>query len=368
MSTLGRIAGVGAVTVLAAAVVAWPTAAVGRDQISDGQWFHSFLKTSGAHRITEGAGVTVALVDSGIDADHPDLAGSVVAGADFTDEGPGDGLTDRDGHGTAMAGLIAGHGRVKGVAPAAKIVSIRTSVTYASVGQSLVRGIQFATERKVGVISLSRMVLGDSEDIALREAIEQALAADIVVVVGTGNRTESTRMNYLAKISGVIAVGGVDRKGNHSEISVTGAETVLAAPCDDISSTYTGRRWATATGTSNSTALVAGSAALIRSRFPELSATEVVHRLTATAVDKGFRGPDGEYGYGVVDVVAALTDNVPPLSPSASPNRSSAPAASGRLEPGADVSWSRILVPVVVGVVVVILVLGVGVRSRRKNR
>lgn len=366
MSALGRIVSFGTVAVLAAAVVGWPTVAAGRDQIGDGQWFHSFLKTSGAHRITEGAGVTIALVDSGVDADHPDLAGSVIAGADFTDEGPGDGLTDRDGHGTTMAGLIAAHGRVKGVAPAAKIMSVRTSVTYASVGGSLVRGIEFATERKVDVISLSRMVVGDSEDAVLREAVEQALAADIVVVVATGNRSESTRMSYLAKIPGVVAVSGVDQKGNRSEISVTGAETTLAAPCDNVSSTYTDGRWAAGTGTSNSTALVAGAAALIRSRFPDLPATEVVHRLTATAVDKGFRGPDGEYGYGVVDIVAALTEDVPPLSPSASPPRISATAASAQADPGTHAPWTRVLVPAVVGVSVVIIVLWIGVRSRRR--
>ncbi|BCJ71525.1 type VII secretion-associated serine protease [Catellatospora sp. IY07-71] len=368
MSAFGPIVRFGTVAVLVAAVVGWPTAAAGRDEIRDGQWFHSFLKTSGAHRITEGAGVTVALVDSGVDADHPDLVGSVIAGADFTDEGPGDGLADRDGHGTAMAGLIAAHGRVTGMAPAAKIMSIRTSVTYASVGGSLVRGIEFATERKVDVISLSRMVVGGSEDTVLRTAVERAIAADIVVVVATGNRSESTRMSYLATIPGVVAVGGVDQKGDHSEISVSGAETTLAAPCDDISSTYVDGRWATATGTSNSTALVAGAAALIRSRYPDLPAREVAHRLTATAVDKGFRGPDGEYGHGVIDIVAALTANVPPMSPSASPSRSSATAASGKPDPETNVPWTRVLVPIVVGVVVVVFVLGIGMRSRRTSR
>ncbi|MEV4411617.1 S8 family serine peptidase [Catellatospora sp. NPDC049609] len=341
--------------------VATPAAA---DQISDGQWFHALMKISAAHRLTEGAGVTVAVIDTGVDAAHPDLAGSVLTGADFTEEGPGDGRTDSYGHGTAMAGLIVAHGRVKGVAPAAKILPVRTSVS-SSGGGGLARGIIWATEQQVDVISISRMVLDD--DIVVREAVEAALAADIVVVAPTGNRSESTRMSHLARISGVVAVGGVDRKGGHSKISVSGAETLLAAPCDEISSTYPGAKWGVTTGTSSSTALVAGAAALIRAKFPDLSAADVIHRLTATAIDKGFRGPDGEYGYGIVDVLAALTKDVMPQSLAPSPSLD-ATASSYSPQPEREISWPRALVPIMMGAFVIVLVLAMVVSRRRARR
>src|SRR5690606_39806474 len=107
-----------------------------------------------------------------------------------------------------------------------------------------------------------------------------------------------------AAYPGVIAAVGVGRDGNHAEISVTGPQAVLAAPAVDIVSTTTtfgGRNgYSIGTGTSNATAIIAGAAALVRSRFPELSAAEVVHRLTATADDRGAPGRDPEYGYGIV--------------------------------------------------------------------
>ncbi|GAA1610432.1 S8 family serine peptidase [Catellatospora bangladeshensis] len=363
MTAFNRVVKVCAAAMAMAAfgVMSAPSA-VAQDRIDDGQWYHSLLRTSAAHRVTQGAGVTVAVIDTGVDATHPDLAGAVLPGADFTDAGPGDGWLDTDGHGTAMAGLIAAHGRVTGVAPAARILPVRMDS-----GGDLARGILWAVEQKVGVISISRMLL--DEDIVVRQAVEEALAADIVVVAGTGNRTESTTMSYLARIRGVVAVGGVDRAGNHSAISVSGAETLLAAPCDEVSSTYPGGEWAVATGTSNSTALVAGAAALVRARFPNMPAAEVVHRLVATAIDKGFRGPDGEYGHGLIDIAGALTKNVSPFSPSPSPSPSdgSATTSSGQAGPGSSAPWKRVLIPAVVGLVVVSVVLGIGFLSRRRS-
>ncbi len=104
---------------------------------------------------------------------------------------------------------------------------------------------------------------------------------------------------------------------------MSGPQTALAAPAVDIFSTgpefppYNGYR--IGNGTSDATAIVSGVAALVRSKFPNLSAAEVVHRLEATADDKGPPGRDDDYGYGIVDPVKALTADVPPLTPSASP-------------------------------------------------
>ncbi|MEU8075729.1 S8 family serine peptidase [Catellatospora citrea] len=324
------------------------------DEISDGQWFHSFLRTAEAHRITEGAGVTVAVIDSGVDVTHPDLKGSVSPGADLTPEGPGDGWTDETGHGTAMAGLIVARGRVKGMAPAAKVLPVRESKRGLGNTTEVVNAITWATAQRVDVISISLAM--DFDDPTMRTAVAEALKADIVVVAGAGN-TPSQNVGFPAAIPGVVAVAGVGRDGQHAKISVTGAAIVISAPSDEITSTGLGHGWRKGTGTSDATAIVAGAVALIRARYPDLSGPEVVHRLTATAVDKGPAGRDAQYGFGVINVVGALTADVPPLSsPTASTNAPRDPASDG---PG---PWTW-----VIGAVVVIGVLLLIVRSRRRG-
>lgn len=120
-------------------------------------------------------------------------------------------------------------------------------------------------------------------------------------------------MGYPATEKGVIAVGGINRNGEHAAVSVTGPEIDVVAPAVDIYSTSYDGKYSKGTGTSSATAIVAGAVALIRSKYPDLPAQEVAHRLTATAIDKGPPGRDDEYGYGVIDLVAALTADVPPL-------------------------------------------------------
>lgn len=142
-------------------------------------------------------------------------------------------------------------------------------------------------------------------------AVERAVKADVVVVAGAGNTPKSKQVAFPAKLPGVVAVAGTDKDGNHAAISATGPEVVLAAPAVDIVSTGAFGKYVTGEGTSNSTAIVAGVVALVRSRFPELPAAEVVRRLTATATDRGKPGRDDEYGYGIVNPVAALTAEVP---------------------------------------------------------
>ncbi|WP_460504266.1 S8 family serine peptidase [Catellatospora paridis] len=324
------------------------------DEVSDGQWFHRFLRTTDAHRITEGAGVTVAVIDSGIDATHPDLQGSVLPGADLTSEGPGNGWIDKTGHGTAMAGLIAAHGKVQGLAPAAKVMPVRESERGLGNTTEIVNAITWATAQHVDVISISLAM--DFDDPTMRTAVAEALKADIVVVAGAGN-TPARNVGFPAAIPGVVAVAGVGRDGEHAKISVTGAAVAISAPSDDITSTGLGHGWRKGTGTSDATAIVAGAVALVRARYPDLSGPEVVHRLTATAIDKGPAGRDAQYGFGVIDLVGALTADIPPLSsPTASANAPQDPASEG------PSPWMW-----VVGAVVVLGVLVLAVRSRRRG-
>nr|WP_318528073.1 S8 family serine peptidase [Micromonospora aurantiaca] len=274
----------------------------------------AFLKVDEAHKISRGAGVLVAVPDTGVDP-HPDLSRNLLEGKNVL-TGTGDGLHDTNSHGTAMAGLIAAHGSdgelgALGLAPEAKILPIISSRSdnYGE-ADTLAEAIDFAVTQHAGVISISSAGVTSEK---LTRSVKNALAADIVVIAGVGNLPEATTIGYPAAEEGVIAVSGTDQVGNHASIAVTGSKIDVAAPAVDIYSTSYDGKYSKGTGTSSATAIVAGAAALIRSKYPNLPAQEVAHRLTATAVDKGPPGRDDQYGYGVIDLVAALTADVPPL-------------------------------------------------------
>ncbi|GGO03156.1 hypothetical protein GCM10011576_03240 [Micromonospora parathelypteridis] len=166
----------------------------------------------------------------------------------------------------------------------------------------------------------------------------------------------------------MIAVGGVGRDGLHAAVSVTGPKVDVVAPAVDIYSTSYDGKYSKGTGTSSATAIVAGAAALIRSKYPYLPAREVAHRLTATAVDKGAPGRDDEYGYGVIDLVAALTADVPPLGfESVSAPAGAGPTTTAGALPGDEGGGATARGLATLGV---ILAAGVGwaVVARRRRR
>jgi type VII secretion-associated serine protease mycosin len=286
------------------------------DMIRDRQWHLVFLDAASAHGLTRGQGIIVAVIDTGVDAHHPDLAGSVLAGKAFV-SGESDGRTDKIGHGTGMAGLIAAHGRngsdgALGIAPAAMIlpVLVSTNLQTGDVGDELGPAIDYAVANQARVINIS---LAGGRSPRLEKAIQAALSADVVVVAGAGNTDVSLGLGGPASYPGVVAVGAVDKDYHHLPTSVKAPEVMISAPGVDIVSTNAGGGYRIGTGTSDATAIVSGAAALVRARFPNLSAAEVVHRLTATATDAGPPGRDEEYGFGVLNLVDALTKDVPPI-------------------------------------------------------
>ncbi|MFY1669982.1 S8 family serine peptidase [Plantactinospora sp. WMMB334] len=300
------------------------------DAARDRQWHLRTLAVAQAHRLSQGAGVVVAVIDTGVRADHRDLTGNVLPGADVTGADT-DGGQDTDGHGTAMAGLIAGHGHgsgnadgVLGIAPKARILPVRSSRTKVGAGDDLPLAVREAVRRKPGVLSLS-LSAGGSD--SLEQAVREALAADIVVVAAAGNRPDDGFVGYPAAYPGVLAVGATGRDGTLAPISVTGDAVGLVAPGVDIASTSRTGAYQSSNGTSNSTAIVAGAAALVRAKYPDLSAAEVVHRLTATATDRGTRGRDPQYGYGALNLVRALTADVEPAGAQPGPDADPTPTA-----------------------------------------
>jgi subtilisin family serine protease len=205
-----------------------------------------------------------------------------------------------------------------------------------------------------------------------------AYQANVVLVAVAGNVNEGARqVEYPAAYPGVVAVAGTDEHGNHSKVSVTGNLITIAAPSDNIPSTYNNGGYAIGSGTSSSTAIVAGAAALIRSRFPNLTAGEVVNRLTATAIDKGPPGRDDEYGYGLLNLVGALTAKAPPAGSAAAtpsttasaPNAQTPTPTKNRTDSLTPTSRSKTTTTIsVVGIIVVALtVLGAWILVRRRR-
>lgn len=327
--------GAAASLVVAASLVAQPAPAHA-DATRDKQWHLGFLKVAEAHTHSQGEGVTVAVIDTGVNAQHIDLRGNVLPGKEVTPGAKtGNGQQDDDGHGTGMAGLIAAHGHgsgagALGIAPKAKILPIRDTDAYGfGTAAGMVAGINWATDHGAKVISVSS---GGGTSPELEAAVVRAQQADVVVVAAAGNTDGAVFVAGLARVPGVVAVAATDQKGNRAAISVAGPEVVIAAPGVKITSTDHTGGYRTGTGTSDSTAIVAGAVALIRAKYPSLSADEVIHRITATATDKGGPGRDEQYGYGVLNLVAALTADVPPATTSTA---STGPAVRGSPTPTA---------------------------------
>jgi type VII secretion-associated serine protease mycosin len=337
------------------------------DTIRSQQWHLDFLHIDQAHTISTGKGVTVGVIDTGVDAAHPDLAGSLEPGADFSFEKRADAWEDLDGHGTAMVGLIAAHGQAEGIAPDATILPVRDSVSRLGVDDTVAAdAVDWAVNHGATVLCLA--FGGPNDDQGLKAAIEYAIAHDVVVVAGVGNTTDGDGLQYPAGYSGVVGVAGVGQDGNHADISVVSSAAVLAAPAVHIMSTESRNAfpsgYGTRTGTSDATAIVAGVAALIRAKYPNMPAIEVIHRMTATAQDRGAPGRDDEYGYGIVDPVAALTANIPPL-PTPTTVDTAAPQAEAN-QPN-RLAVIGLIAAATLAAIIILIAAGLVIALRRRN-
>ncbi|GAA3225781.1 S8 family serine peptidase [Dactylosporangium siamense] len=310
------------------------------DGIRDDQWHLQYLRVSEANEKTRGEGVTVAIVDNGVDRNHVDLTASVLP-AIYTNGGltaPG----DPDGHGTALAGLIAGQGHganrqhgVLGIAPGADIlpVVLGSPVTPDPTGartvtpDQLAEGIELATVRGAKVIVVGYSV-GGSERLA--QAVREAQAADAIIVAADGNRAGEAFEPYPAAYDGVLAAVPLSHDGDVLVTSDSGRRLGFGVPGEEIMTTNAGGGYRVDAGSASAGELAA-VVALVRAAYPKLPAEEIVHRLSVTAVDAGSTGVDPVFGVGRIDLVPALTRTIPlknPPKPSAVPSPSAAASAS----------------------------------------
>lgn len=332
-----------AVTMALVGTLVTPGSASATDTVRERQWGLRAINAPDAWRTTKGKGVTVAVLDTGVDADHPDLRGQVLKGKDFVGIGAKPGDPDWAKHGTAMAGIIAGRGHgpgdqegVLGVAPQARILPVRVLLedsdpqrdqARGAWGEALADGIRWAVDQGADVINLS---LGDDSASAHPTAEEDAavryaLSKGVVVVASAGNGGEQgNRASYPAAYPGVIAVTAVDRQGRHAAFSTSRWYAAVSAPGDDVIVTNPDRRYYEGWGTSTAAAFVSGSVALLRAAYPDLSPAQVRQVLMDTAQQTPAGGRSDALGTGIVDPAAAMElaarlDPAPPL-PSPAPH------------------------------------------------
>ncbi|MDT0531844.1 type VII secretion-associated serine protease mycosin [Micromonospora sp. DSM 115977] len=269
--------------------------------------------------LATGAGVTVAVVDSGVDRRHPQLAGRVLDGTDLLDPG-GDGSRDCAGHGTGVASIIAAAPRdgtaFRGLAPGARILPVRVSEQQVVEGREsgrtvsagdFARAVRWAVDHDADVLNLSVVLYAD--DPAVRAAIGYAVDRDVVVVAAAGNLHDGGDPRpYPAAYDGVLGVGAIGADGGRAPFSQTGPYVDLVAPGSDVLMAAPGEGHHRAEGTSYAAPFVTATAALLRQYRPELTAAQVAQRIVATADPAPGDGRGGGYGAGVLNPYRAVTE------------------------------------------------------------
>jgi subtilisin family serine protease len=249
------------------------------------------------HRLATGKGVLIAVIDSEIDAAHPDLAGAIAANFDST------GTADEpDPHGTGMAGAIASHSKLLGVAPRASLLAVRAFAKKSGGAEGttfrIVKGLDWAAAQNARIVNMS---FAGPSDPAVQAALEGAHDRGLVLVAAAGNAGPKSPPLYPASDPNVIAVTATDvddelftnaNRGKHIAVAAPGVDVLVPAPGDSYQIT---------SGTSVAAAEVSGVAALMLERNPALKPDEVRRILMATARHLGAKGRNPEFGAGLVD-------------------------------------------------------------------
>lgn len=333
-----------------------------------------------------GRGVTVAVIDTGVNDGNPQLSGAVIAGRNFLTGQPGTSTTDPVGHGTMVAGIIAARPAATtgfvGLAPGARILAIRQNDAQGTGNaDTMANAIDEAIQQKVQVINISQDVATNGQpvqltpDSTLGKAVARAVAKNIVVVAAAGNENLGVPTFPAAfDFPGVVGVGASDRDNERaSAFSETGVSVDVAAPGVDIVSTVPKGGQCVDSGTSFSAPYVAGVAALLREKYPDWTAAEIVARIEQTA-QRTDPGRNNFIGWGVVDPVAALTDNAPaesvavPAPPTARTSAPIAPRPLGLGETQSDRDQRTSLYALGAGLLAVVVITGTSIVFRDLRR
>ncbi|GAA1896806.1 S8 family serine peptidase [Actinomadura bangladeshensis] len=364
------------------------------DQIRSREWHLKVLHAQKAWKYSKGRGVTVAVLDTGVDANHPDLTGHVVGGPDLTGGVRSPGTRYWGLHGTSMASIISGHGHgpglsqgMMGVAPLSHVLSVRVTLENddplrrdngqqnGGTGEhdAVAQGIRYAVDHGAGIINMS---LGGGRQFytgtkSQESAIKYALSKGVVLIASAGNDgSGANRENFPASYPGVIAVGALDRRLRLWKDSNRRSHAAVCAPGVDIVSADASNGYVVGTGTSASSAMVAGVAALVRSRYPKLTPAEVRQALIqGSPARRGY--PTGSTACrGTVDALRTLyaahkinkTSSGPVETPPPAPSPTPAPVTA---LPERD---AGVLLPLVLGGGGLLVVLGLVLGWRQRRR
>ena len=376
------------------------------DTVRNNEWWLSSLHVTQAWLSTKGTGVTVAVLDTGVDTTQPDLAGSVLTGRDFTGSGRAAGGPFWGVNGTAVASLIAGHGHgtghadgIIGVAPEAKILSVRVTLenndpllanttTVAALPMAIARGIRYAVRHGAQVIDLpldpaavaadnaaahggTSAVTGGSP--AERSAVGFALNKGVVLVApaGDGGAGPNT-VNYPAAYPGVISVGAFDQGFAKAPFTSTRPYVTLTGPGNGVIAANGPTAYAKLKSTTAASAVVAGVAALIRAQFPTMTPAQVESALTSSTAFHPQGGRADGSGFGTVDAAAAL-GAAAKINASLSSTASAAaptPPAAPKVKVHSTSLWDALRYPVLglAALLLIALIVLITVRTRQRRR
>ncbi|MCF6137378.1 S8 family peptidase [Pseudalkalibacillus berkeleyi] len=271
------------------------------------QWNLPAIRTEEGWEITRGKeDVTIAIIDTGIDLEHPDLSKRIVKGYNVLNDSPLP--NDENGHGTHVAGIIASETNnglgVAGITWYNQIMPIK-AMNAEGYGTSfdVAKGVRWAVENGADVINMSLGNYKSSK--ALKEAIDYAFEKDVILVAASGNEN-TNQISYPAAFDKVIGVAAVNTELTRADFSNFGEYIDVAAPGVDIASTYLKGQYASLSGTSMATPHVAALAGLIRSSQPQLTNKEIIEIIKDTTDDVGNPGKDQYTGHGIINVSAAL--------------------------------------------------------------
>jgi type VII secretion-associated serine protease mycosin len=355
--------------------------------VTERPWAQRYFDLDRTWTHSRGAGVLVGVVDSGVDADHPQLRDRVLPGSDFFLVGDLPGNFDCVSHGTAVASIVAaapaeGVG-FRGIAPDARVLPVRvTDRDVNDTGEpapidpgAVAAGIHYAADQGVRVLNLS--LSGYTDHRAIRDAVAHAVARDVLVVAAVGNRQPDSAdapavPSYPAAYDGVLGVGAIDIAGMRTEGSQIGPYVDLVAPgAGVLAATRAGGHdyWE---GTSFAAPFVAGAAALVRSAWPELTAPQVAARLVATAAPAPGGAGSQAYGAGIVDPYRAVTEDLTAAKPAPMPGVVAPPVDQDEVRAAAwwqrTGTWAKLAAGAVVLAIAVACVLAVALPKGRRRR